>query len=51
MHNDKLAEGNSGTLVTSQDSFKDFIIFTTIVKTNKKTIMDNLIIKIKIINY
>ena len=39
MHNDKFAEGNSGTLLTSQDSVKDLINFTTIIKRNK-TIME-----------
>lgn len=37
MHSDKFAEDNSGTLLTSQDSVKDF---TTNIKRNKKTIME-----------
>lgn len=37
MHSDKFAEDNLGTLLTSQDSVKDF---TTNIKRNKKTIME-----------
>ena len=36
MHNDKLAAGNLGTLLTSQDSGKGFINFTTYKKKLKK---------------
>lgn len=40
MHHGKFAECTSGMLLTSQDSVKDFINFTAIIKRNKKTIME-----------